>query len=165
AVMTAKSSQLQIRVTPRQKSALKQRAALAGLDVSAFVLSRALPPESARFADLLRALRNEERARFVLAELNDFLETCAPATFADAVAHADVAPLPARTANYVAAMVEMAAHRKGVAPPEWTAGVPPLDEPWFGTSLTRLRPHLLAASPAPFRRRNIFVDATIGDRV
>jgi hypothetical protein len=43
--------------------------------------------------------------------------------------------------------------------------VKPLERPWFASSLKSLRLHLLTASPPPFRRRNLFVDSTIGDRV
>ena len=42
--MTRKSEQIQIRVTPHQKAALKRRAKHAGQDVSSYVLSRTLPP-------------------------------------------------------------------------------------------------------------------------
>ena len=69
-------------------------------------------------------------------------------------------------ANYVAAMVEQAAHLKGVArPPRWTSDVAPLAHPVFAVSWMSLRAHLLLESPVPFRRRNIFIDSTIGDRV
>jgi hypothetical protein len=43
--------------------------------------------------------------------------------------------------------------------------VPPLDEPHFATPLRGLRLHLLRASPVAFKRRNIFVDSSVGDRV
>jgi hypothetical protein len=62
-------------------------------------------------------------------------------------------------------MVEQAAHLKGVSSPVWTTTIPPLDAPRFATTLTSLRPYLLAASPVSFKRRNIFVDASIGGRV
>ena len=55
--MSMKSEQLQIRVTPRQKVALKRSAAAAGVDVSTYVLSRVLPPSHDRFAEILSALR------------------------------------------------------------------------------------------------------------
>jgi hypothetical protein len=35
----------------------------------------------------------------------------------------------------------------------------------FGTPIESLRLHLLTASPPAFRRRRIFIDATVGDRV
>jgi hypothetical protein len=67
--------------------------------------------------------------------------------------------------NYVAAIVELAAHRMGVAPPMRTAAVAPLDSPVFIDPSLKLRAHLLTASPGPFRRRNIFIDSSLGDRV
>ena len=78
---------------------------------------------------------------------------------------ADLRDLPAWLRNYVAAMVEQAAEQKHLAPPAWVREVTPLDEPHFATPLRGLRLHLLAASPAAFKRRNIFVDAGIGARV
>jgi len=67
--------------------------------------------------------------------------------------------------NYVAAMVEYACAQHGVAPPAWTRAIAPLTEPVFGSALMSLRLYLLTHSPAPFRRRNIFIDATVGARV
>jgi hypothetical protein len=168
--MPAKSQQLQIRVTPRQKAALKRQASAAGLDVSTWVLARVLPPERDRFTELLHALTSSADHRFVLAELHDFLADCPPIAFTDAVQH------PTRTApsltglspflqNYVAAMVEVAANQKGLKPPTWVRDIPPLDAPHFAVELRSLRQYLLAVSPVPFKRRNLFVDATIGARV
>ena len=67
--MTATSEQLQIRVTARQKATLKRLAAAAGQDVSAYVLSRALPEKRLEFASLLRSLEDEADRRYALAEL------------------------------------------------------------------------------------------------
>jgi hypothetical protein len=67
--------------------------------------------------------------------------------------------------NYVAAMVEQAAAQRKRSAPAWTRNVVPLDEPWFATRLRGLRLHLLRASPVPFKRRNIFIDAGVGARV
>jgi uncharacterized protein (DUF1778 family) len=164
-VPQAKSEQLQIRVSSAQKAALKRLAKRAGQDVSAYVLSRALPSAALRFEALLRALGDEERRRFVLAELNDLLADAAPAEFDETVRGADLRPLSPLLRNYVAAMVELAAHQKRVAPPDWVHEVPPLTEPHFATPLQRLREHLLLRSPVPFKRRNLFVDASVGDRV
>jgi uncharacterized protein (DUF1778 family) len=163
--MSAKTQQLQIRLTPRQKAALKRQAAAAGLDVSSYVLSRVLPEETSRFADLLRLLQHETQSRYALAALNDLLSASPPAIFGDAVAHAELAGLTPYVKNYVAAMVEQAAHLKQVAPPQWVRDVPPLDVPQFATPLIGLRMHLLRSAPIPFKRRNIFVDAAVGARV
>lgn len=163
--MSRKSEQLQIRVTPREKAALKRRARQAGVDVSAYVLSRALPPPAVRFAELLDDLRREEQPRYALAALNDFLAALGAADLEAAVCDADLDGLTPFLENYVAAMVEQAAHLRKVAPPAWVRHVEPLEEPYFAVPFARLRPHLLATSPVAFKRRNLFVDSTVGDRV
>lgn len=104
-----------------------------------------------------------EHSTFVLAEMNDLL-TKASATEIERLPAPSIAD--AYLANYVAAMVEQAAHAKGIAPPPpWTAGIAPLSKPVFAAPWMSLRAHLLLESPIPFRRRNIFIDSTIGDRV
>lgn len=133
--------------------------------MSSYVLARVLPPAQERFAEILRALRSEGDRRFALAELNDFLAALTPLELAEAVEHADLEPLSPFSRCYVAAMVEMAAHDKGVSPPRWVGSVGPLQEPWFASKLESLRLHLLASSPVPFKRRNLFVDSTVGGRV
>jgi uncharacterized protein (DUF1778 family) len=163
--MGTKTEQLQIRVTPEEKGALKRQARRAGMDVSAYVLERLLPAAKQRFGELLRALRDEEEIRFTLAELNDLLAGLAPAEFRAAVDEADLRELEPYLRNYVAAMVELAAHQKRVAPPLWVNDVEPLEEARFAAPLASLRLHLLRAAPVPFVRRNIFVDSSIGDRV
>jgi uncharacterized protein (DUF1778 family) len=162
--MGTKTGQLQIRVTPRQKASIKRLARRAGQSVSGYVLSRALP-EKSRFEELLPALREEDRHRFALAELNDFLARLTPTEFHDAVAYVEPEGMTPRIANYVAAMVEHTASRMDVDPPAWTADVAPLEEPWFPVKFPRLRPYLLRVAPVAFKRRNIFVDSTVGDRV
>ena len=62
-------------------------------------------------------------------------------------------------------MIEYAATLKGTFPPAWTKEVPALERPWFASSLTSLRLYLLTNSPPPFRRRNLFVDSSVGQRV
>ena len=163
--MTTKSQQLQVRVTPAEKAALKRLARRAGLDVSSYVLSRALPAARSRFREIVRALRDEEDHRFALAELNDFLSDLMPAQFEEALADVDLAGLSPFLQNYVAAMVEQASYQKDVPPPPWVGDVKPLEEPHFAVPFLRLRPHLLKAAPVSFKRRNIFVDSAVGDRV
>jgi uncharacterized protein (DUF1778 family) len=134
--MQTKDQQLQIRVTTAQKADIQRAAVRAGLDVTQWILTRLLPPAGRRFRDLTRALAVDPAARrFTLAELNDFLSGLSAQQFQDATAEPPPAALPRYWANCVAAMVETAANQKGVA------------------------------SPPAFRRRRIFVDATVGDRV
>lgn len=163
--MSAKGSQLQIRVTAQQKALLRQRARAAGLGMSAYVLARALPAPVDRFGPLVRNLATAEEPRLILAELNDLLAGLTPAEFGPAVAGTSVVGLSPYLANYLAAMTEQAAHQKRVDPPAWTRGVAPLEAPHFVTSLRSLRPHLLRHAPVPFKRRNIFVDSGVGARV
>ena len=163
--MAGKSEHLQIRVSPREKAALKRAAAAAGEDLSAYVLSRALPPARRRVEELLEQLGRTSDHRYELAELNDLLTSMASTEFHDAVAHAVPDHLPQLLQNYLAAMVEQAANLKGTLPPAWAARVPPLDVPYFAAPLVSLRPYLLRVSPVPFRRRNIFIDAALGSRV
>ena len=163
--MATRTQQLQIRVTPQQKAALKRLARAAGRDVSSYVLSRILPESPDRFGGLLRALQTGTDPRYALAEMNDFLHACPPLAFAQAVAVADLGELSPYLRNYVAAMVEQAAESKEVVPPSWTRDVAALESPRFATSLKSLRMHLLLAAPVPFKRRNIFVDAGVGARV
>lgn len=163
--MPTRSAYLQIRVTPGEKKTLKRFARTAGQDLSSYVLSRALPANRLRFEELFRALAENEDHRYVLAALNDLLTELGAVELPDAVDGADLSGLSPLLRNYVAAMVEQAAHLNDVPPPAWVLGVEPLDEPWFATPLKSLRLHLLGSSPVPFKRRNIFVDASLGARV
>jgi hypothetical protein len=112
-----------------------------------------------------RLERDPDDRRYTLAELNDLLAGLPPAHLRSAVDELDVTGLTLLLQNYVAAMVERATHSGGLRAPAWTADVPPLAEPWFAVPFRSLRPHLLKESPVAFKRRNLFVDASVGDRV
>ncbi len=161
----AKSAQLQIRVSPSEKAAIQRAARRAGMDMSAYVLGRVLSAPAGRFQALTAAAPDDRRARFVLAELGAWLAELGAAELAAAVAAPPAPGLTPYLANYVAAMVEYACARRDVPPPGWAGGIAPLAQPVFGSQLASLRLYLLTRSPAPFRRRNIFIDATVGDSV
>lgn len=163
--MPAKTTQLQIRINPRDKARLRRLASAAGMDVSGYLLARVLPDEAGRFAALTAGLRTAETPAFVFAELHDLLSRCAAVDFRTLVEAPPLAGLDAWRANYVAAMVETAAQRVGSAPPDWVGAIAPLASPWFATSLRSLRPYLLRVSPPAFKRRNLFIDTTLGGRV
>lgn len=163
--MGTKSEQLQIRITPEQKTALQRAARRAGQPVSAYVLARALPSGRDRLQGLFEALRDERDRRYALAEINDLLAGLEPAELAEAIEVRPPADLTPYLRNYLAAMVEQAATQKGLDPPAWLREIEPLERPHFATSLPGLRLHLLRASPVPYRRRNIFVDTGVGGRV
>lgn len=165
--MTTKSTQLQIRVSVGEKAALRTRANAAGLDLSSYVLARALPRPAGEFAELVSLLgRGDEQRTYILAALEDLLMPLPTAAFEDAVRAAPgLNTASAVSQNLVAAMVELAASWRDVPPPAWTLDVPSLDAPWFATELRSLRAYLIASSPVPFRRRNLFVEFGLGGRV
>lgn len=163
----SKTEQLQIRVTRAEKNRLRRLAQAAGQDVSAYVLSRVLPAPAANFHTLLRSFGRADDYRYPLAELNDLLAGLSSGQLPDAVAAVppEFRELTPFLQNYVAAMVEQTCNQRAAEPPAWTTEVLPLAVPWFATPLRSLRLHLLTASPLAFKRRNIFIDASVGDRV
>jgi hypothetical protein len=161
-----RDAQLQIRLTAAQKQQVEEKARRAGKTVSALVLDTVLGMEGKRFQRLIRELAaaDAERERLVWAEIHDFLEELDAGEFEGSLP-VPAAGLEPRRSNILAAMVEFAARRKGVTPPSWTAAIPPLEMPVFGSELRSLREYLLVWAPVEFRRRNLFVDASIGARV
>jgi hypothetical protein len=161
----SKSQQLQIRVSPREKRRIEACARQAGLPVSAWVLRQLLPSAQTTFERLWERLAHETPPTFVYAEINDLLSALTKDEFVTAVADRPDVELDSERLNYIAAMTEYTAARLGVPPPDWTRDVPPLDHPVFASELESLRLHLLINALPPFRRRNLFVDTSIGGRV
>jgi Antitoxin ParD len=159
-----KTSQLQIRVTPQQKEALRRLAHLAGQSVSSYVLAQALPPAhedfSAAVRDLTRAGDDSRAAARTLWTLlcdtpADDLDTLA--------AHQPQAGASPVATNLVAALFEQAAYDKGVElSNSWTRDIPPLERPHFTWALQSLRPHQIRVTPTAFKRRNLFFDPASG---
>lgn len=163
---STKSAQLQVRVSPAQKAAIARLARQAGQGMSSYILSRLLPARAGEFARLVADCRPGERGRYALAALNAFLASLADAELAEAVGQRpEPWPRDAIIANRVAAMVEHACARQRVAMPAWLREIEPLASPVFDSELKGLRLHLLSHSPPAFRRRNLFVDSSIGDQV
>jgi hypothetical protein len=161
---TPKSAQLQIRVTAAQKSAIRRAAARAGMGMSDYVLSRVLSVPAAQFQDAVKDCAGPE-SRFALAELNALLSSLSAGELREAIAAPATTSLTPFLANTIAAMVELACARRAMELPAWTRNIEPLEKPVFGSTLQGVRLHLLKSSPASFRRRNLFVDATLGDRI
>lgn len=134
------------------------------MDMSAYVIAKLLPAPVARFQELAAACTDPEQARYALAELNTWLSGLSAPELAEAVSQPPPRLAP-YFANYVAAMTELACARRKVAAPSWTQTIAPLVDPVFGSTLMSLRLYLLTHSPAPFRRRNIFIDSSIDSRV
>ena len=165
-VPVSKGHQLQIRISAEDKALIRARAASAGMDVSKWVLQQVLPPVEREFQALCGELAARPDARsFTFGEFQDWFRRLTGSEFVRAVRYAPEARLPPFEANYLAAMVEHAAAIKGVNPPRWTVTVEALDTPWFASSLKSLRLYLLTHSPPPFRRRNLFIDSSVGQRV
>lgn len=160
-----KSTQLQIRVSPRDKRRIESQARRAGLSVSTWVLGRLLPHPQGTFEALCEQLSGASTPTFAYAELNDFLTSLGAQAFAAAVAERPEPSLDSERLNYLAAMVEQAAALLNVTPPPWTRDVAPLPHPVFASELVSLRLYLLVHALPPFRRRNIFVDSALGARV
>lgn len=159
-----KSEQLQIRLTPSQKAALRRLARQAGQDVSGYVLSQLLPESGRRFSSIVAQLADADDDRHLLAELHDLLATLGASELTSLPDDALRRLEPALRCR-VAAMTEHACARAGSPPPRWAAEEPALESPYFAAPLRSLRLHLLKSSPVAFRRRNLFVDAAVGDRV
>ncbi|MGQ0560801.1 MAG: hypothetical protein ACT443_02890 [Gemmatimonadota bacterium] len=160
-----KSQQIQIRVSAEQKRRLRKLAREAGTDMSAWVLSRVLPDEAERFQELVVALGSARTRQFALAELADYLRSLPPGAFQRAVSQAPRPKLDQGTLNHLAAAIELAAARRAQAPPAWTRQIPIPAAPEFGSTLFSLQLYLLTRSPVALRRRNLFMDASIDDRV
>jgi hypothetical protein len=160
-----KSAQIQLRVSPAEKAALVRRAREAGLDLSAWMLCTLHPDERVRFAKLVRALSRASEPAFDFAELGDLLRSLGRGELCRVTDVRPAGTLDEVLANQLAAMIETRAAELGVEPPPWVHRVEPLRTPWFATKLVSLRLHLLTSSPPAFRRRNLFVDAGLRDRV
>jgi len=133
--------------------------------MSAYVLSRVLSSPAKEFQTAVGALSGSAAPSYLLADINSLLWNLTAGELRDTIAAAPGVELSPFLANYVAAMIEVACERRAVPVPAWARRIAPLDQPVFGSTLQSLRLHLLTHSPAPFRHRNIFIDATLGDRV
>lgn len=162
----AKTEQLQIRVTASEKAQIKARARQANEDVSSWVLRQLIPPAEERFQALCEVLATSPAPlSHEFSEINDFLTGMSATSLVQAVGLAPRADLGSFEANYLAAMIEQTCVIKTIDVPAWLTDIEPLPSPWFASSLTGLRLHLLTRSPPAFRRRNLFIDSNVAERV
>jgi len=160
-----KTEQLQVRVSPSQKLAIKKQAAKARMTMSEWVLNKVLPSLQTSFNSLLEDLAASDEPGYAFAELLELIDSMNADEFEQTVSEPPGVQLDPYWQNYLAATVEHAAAVKHAKVPRWTRAVAPLDEPVFGSSLESLRLHLLVNSPPAFIQRNIFVDSSVGKRV
>jgi hypothetical protein len=158
-----KTKQLQIRVSAEEHQQIRELAEEYDMTISEFVLEKALPSVKDRFQNLTEGILADRT--YALAELNDLFSRFSPEQFSLAVEDPPTTHLSEFEANYLAAMIEITSERKGVPPPSWVKEIKPLRDPYFASSLTGLRLHLLRNAPPPFKSRNLFIDSTVGDRV
>ncbi len=158
-----KSAQLQIRISPEQKKQIENRAKQAGISLSEWALKQMLGESESNFKNLLEQLAKEKNRTYAFAALHDFLIHL-PSDDLEKSLPAPSIHLPPILLNIIAAMIEKTAIQKELKPPTWVYQIEPLKEPYFATELSSLKLHLLISSPIPFRRRNLFVDSTVGDR-
>ncbi len=160
--MSARTAQLQIRVTPDEKAALRRLARAAGETISGYVLNRVLPSSELELARLMGALVDPTvDFRKPLSDLALALHELPDDTVTDGVPMPD-AEIPLTHRNRIAALVESEAGRRGVEPPVWTREIPLPERPVFGWPLASLKPHQMRVTPAAFKRRNIFFDPEAG---
>ena len=115
---TAKTEQLQIRLTREQKLAIKRLATDAGGGVSEWVLKTLLPKSSLKFKQIISELAKSECASHAFAALNDFLTSLTRVEFKSAVKENPCHKLSILWSNQVAAMVEQRAHQLELSSPE-----------------------------------------------
>lgn len=160
-----KTEFLQIRVTSTEKKLIQSKARRLGMDMSVWVKSRLFSEQNQNYRELIDSILDKSSSKEALAFLNDFLHALTAKEFHEVVTEIPEHFINSLEGNYIAAMVEMAAHQKNITSPSWTNKYAGLSKPYFSSKFEKLRLHLLLSSPIPFRKRNIFIDSTIGDRV
>ncbi|MBN1961582.1 MAG: hypothetical protein JW841_11605 [Deltaproteobacteria bacterium] len=160
-----KSTYLQLRVSQSEKRMIQRQAKNAKMTVSQWVLARIDPILRQEIQKLCISIGLSSQPSYLLAELNDLLSRMQRPEFERVFADIMRLPKSEILQNQIAAMIELTAHRLHAITPQWVCNIPPLTTPVFATKLKNLRLHLLLHSPPPFKKRNIFVDASIGERI
>lgn len=161
-----KTQQLQLRVSAEQKAAIRLLASKEHQGMSQWILNKILPKPQKDFLKILERLRdcqNHKERSYILNDLNAFFLKLSKHDLVETVSEDYLSALNPLMANYISAMIEHVCVNAQIEPPKWLAqGLP---EPFFGSDLLSLRLYLLTVSPPSFRKRNIFIDATVGDLV
>ena len=164
-MIQSKTEQLQIRVTFAEKAYIERAAKLAGLPMSQWVIKKLIRDNQQRFHQIVDNIRPGKKISYSLAVLNDFLTGLLSVEFRDAVNEKPNMPNDSYLKNYIAAMIEFAAHKNKKDAPTWVYQIEPLKQPRFASELSSFRLYLLTHSPPPFRKRNIFIDSSVGDQL
>ena len=146
-------------------SSLERVAEALGLPRAAVrhAVSRVLlePPESL-FCASLRILEDGERSW--RHHLMDCVDAVRRSRSAAGLETAPAEALSRRLRALLAAVAESLAAECGAEAPAWTAGVGPLERPWFVAGYESLKAAALKESPLTFRSRNVFVLANFLER-
>ncbi len=161
--MGAKTSQLQIRVSPAQKALLREAAERAGVSISAYVLDSALPTRPDDVLSAVDRIADRRTRPEALADLMRSLSTLAEADLTEALGSIDPSGRVPLVKNCLAAVVEHVCRERGLAEPAWVSEVEPLERPHFAWELRSLRPYLMRASLPSFKRRRLYVPVPYGD--
>jgi len=166
-IMRMKDHTLQIRLSEKEKHWIEREAKAHDLSTSEWVRSIAVPQKNTLFQEIIErvAETEEEHKSFAYAELHDFLAELKPEEFSVVLRLGPQKKCESQDANIVAAMVEFTAYKLGQKNPGWVNEVAPLKTPFFSSQLMSLRLYLLRNSPILFRRRNLFIDTSIGGRI
>jgi hypothetical protein len=163
-----KTDHIQIRVTKEEKAAIQAASQRAHLEMSQWILQKILPDPEAKLLTLLAKLKRVENTKnrsFILNELASFLARLSGHELQMAIAKPINIGLSELMDNYVAAMIEQACVFKKIAPTLWLTEKTSVEQPFFGTKLQSMRLYLLIVSPPSFKKRNIFIDSSIGELV
>ena len=160
-----KTRQLQIRVSEAEKKQIKAAAKKAGMSLSEYVLKLVLSQKQLQFAKLVKDIGLANDSSFAFAAMSDFISNLNASEFEEALGSLPQTIISLEDQNYLAAMIEYSAALKGIPAPDWTMEILPLSKPFFGSEIKKIKKDLLLSSPVAFRKRNIFVDSSVGDRV
>lgn len=137
------------------------------MDISAYLLSKAGLDLRAKWdglaGDLERA--DDEKISYVWAAIIDFLTPLSRQDFQDLFANEPAWSLSDFKENYLVGLIERVAQNLNIPAPNWALDVNPLADPYFPEEHPKLRVYLMLHGDPIFRRRNIFIDSSIGGRV
>ncbi len=156
---------LQIRLSSKQKEIIRGAAKNAKTDMSSWVLAKIINNQSEEFLKVVEKLVSSQKQSYNYAEIHDLLMKLDNNVFSKTVEFSPTKELNSFQLNYIAAMVEQRAMQLSEKAPSWCSDIKSLEAPCFGTSLKSLNLYLLLNSPLAFRKRNIFIDSTVGQRV
>lgn len=163
---TKKDTYLQIRLSKHEKELIVKAAGANGVNISKWIMQRIMIDKRSQFQSIcLKMSKDITNKSFYLSDLNDYLTNLSANEFLIALDTRPNVKLSISDWNIIVAMIDYAAYKKRAKSPDWLNDVEPLQHPLFATELTTVRQYLLITSPIAFRRRNIFVDTSIGGMV